>query len=44
MQTKQGEDIDPASLWQLEDDLLVLVDDDRYADSPITDDFYKVEL
>ncbi len=40
MYTKQGGEIETGSLWKKKDGVLVLVDDDQYAESPITDDFY----
>jgi len=44
MHTTQGGDIELGSLWKLKDNLLVLVDDDQYAESPLTDDFYKANV
>lgn len=42
MHTKQGGEIETGSLWKANDGVLTLVDDDQFAESPITDDFYKV--
>lgn len=41
----EGELVDAESLWQKKGELMVLVDDDRYASTPYDETkFYKVEL
>ena len=41
----EGEIIDADSLWEKKRELMVLVDDDRYASAPYDEKkFYKVEL
>ena len=41
----EGEIIDADSLWEKKGELMVLVDDDRYASAPYDEKkFYKVEL
>lgn len=42
MHTKQGGEIETGSLWKEKDGELVLVDDDQYASSPITEDFVLI--
>lgn len=38
----EGVEVEAESLWQQKTDVLVLVDDDQYVTSPLTNNFYKV--
>lgn len=37
--SNEGVDIDAGSLWKLQDDELILIDDDQHVTSPLTEDF-----